>query len=100
ILSAAGNRAVDHTKHDFLRGRSDGLGAGAADSIDGHCRDIEGNPSIDGRLPRRIHLVAGLDDVSHHDSTESSPSSLERVRTARTTVAPRSVADTDLRLPS
>ena len=48
VLHAAGDCAVEHAEHDLLRGGGDGLRAGAADPVDGHRRDIDGNSTIYG----------------------------------------------------
>ena len=62
--------AVDDAEPDLLRRRGDGLGARTADAVDGHCRDVDREAAMDGRLPGRVHLVAGLDDIAHDDTAE------------------------------
>ena len=66
VLHAAGDRAVEHAEHDLLRGGGDALRAGAADAVDRHGGNIDRYAAVDGGLPRRVHLVAGLDDIAHH----------------------------------
>ena len=43
-----------------MGGRHDGLRARAADAVDSHRRDVNWKSTIHGRLPGRVHLVAGL----------------------------------------
>ena len=66
VFHAARHRAVRQPEHDVLGGRHDGLRARAADAVDSHRRDVDWKSTIHGRLPGRVHLVAGLDDISHN----------------------------------
>ena len=67
ILHATGDRHIGLTKPNLLGGGDDGLGAGSANAIYGHRRHGDRQSAADGGLPRRIHPVAGLDDVAHDD---------------------------------
>ena len=46
------------------------LRAGAADAVDRHGGNIDRYAAMDGGLPRRIHFVAGLDHIAHHDCSD------------------------------
>jgi hypothetical protein len=70
VLHPAGNGTVEHAEHDLLRGRGDPLCTGAAHAVDRHGGNIDRYPAIDGGLPRRIHLVAGLDHIAHHHRSD------------------------------
>ena len=48
-----------------MRGRDNGLGARATDSIDRHCRRGHRQSSTDTGLARRIHFLTGLHDIAH-----------------------------------
>ena len=61
VLHAAGNCRLDLARGDLLRGRDDGLRAGAADAVHRHRRHRDRNAAADRCLSRRVHLVAGLD---------------------------------------
>ena len=69
VLHTAGNCAVDESEHDFLRSASDGLRTRAANPVDRHRGDLDGDATIYCRLSGWIHLVAGLDHVAHDDGT-------------------------------
>jgi hypothetical protein len=58
-------RHIDIAEEDFLRGRDNGLGARATDSIDRHCRRGHRQSSTDAGLARRIHFLTGLHDIAH-----------------------------------
>jgi hypothetical protein len=79
ILGAARQCAIHHARHDFLRRRGDGLRAGAANTVHGHGRHVDRNSAIDRTLPRRTHLVAGLDDMSDANRASTAASSVTSV---------------------
>ena len=56
---------MDIPQQDFLRGRDDRLGAGAADAIDCQRRRGHGQTRAYNRLARWIHFHASLDDIAH-----------------------------------
>ncbi len=66
VLHAACNGEVDIAQADFVRCLGDGLGTGSAYAVDGQRRDGFRNACVDRCLARRVHLVAGLDDVAEH----------------------------------
>ncbi len=70
VLHAAGDRAIDQAKHHLLRGAGNRLRTRAADAVDRQRRNLDRNAAIDGRLPGRVHLVAGLDHVAHDDRVD------------------------------
>ncbi len=70
VLHAAGNCAIDKSEHDFLRSAGDGLRTRAANPVDRHRGDLDGDATIYCRLSGRVHLVAGLDHVAHDDGTD------------------------------
>ncbi len=49
-----------------MSGGDDRLCTGATHPIHGHRGDLNGKAGVNSRLPRRIHLVAGLHGISHH----------------------------------
>ena len=70
VLHAAGDCAIDESEHDFLCSAGDRLRARAADAVDRHRGNIDGDAAIDCRLSGRVHFVAGLDHVAHDDGTD------------------------------
>jgi hypothetical protein len=64
VLHAAGNPAVEQAKHRLLRGGRRGLRAGAANPVDGLCRDLHGNAATHRRLACRIHVGGRLNHIS------------------------------------
>ena len=70
VLHAAGNRAVDEPEHDLLSRASNRLRTRAADAVDRQGRNIDRDAAMDGRLPGRVHFIAGLDYVAHDDRAD------------------------------
>ena len=70
VLHAAGDCAIDKAKHDLLRRARNRLSARAAHAIDRHRRNIDRHAAVDGRLPCRVHFVAGLDHIAHDDGID------------------------------
>src|SRR5437762_4517586 len=71
VLHAAGDGGFGVAEPDLLCRRGDRLRARAADTIDCHRRHGDGHTAVDRGLPRRVHAVAGLDDVTHHDAADA-----------------------------
>jgi hypothetical protein len=67
VLHAARHRDIDVAEGNLLRSRDDRLRSGAADPVDRERRDRDRQPGMDGGLPGRIHLGAGLHDIAHDD---------------------------------
>ena len=67
VLHAARHRDIDVAERNLLRCRDDRLRSGAADAVDRERRHRDRQPGMDGSLPGRIHLGAGLHDVAHDD---------------------------------
>lgn len=66
---APGYRTVDESEHDLLRRAGNRLRTRAANAIDRHRWNLNGNAAMKGCLSSGVHLIAGLDHVSHDDST-------------------------------
>src|SRR6266403_1779037 len=70
VLHTTGDSDIDLACDNLLGGSDDCLGARATNPVDRHRRDGHWNTSLDGGLPRRIHLAAGLDDITHDDAAD------------------------------
>ncbi len=70
VLHAAGDRAIDQAEHHLLRGARNRLRSRAANPVDRHCRNLDRDAAIDGRLPGRVHFVASLDHVAHDNRVD------------------------------
>src|SRR5262249_17921227 len=65
VLHTACHRDVDVPEGNLLRSGDDSLRARAADPIDSEPWNADRKPGVNRSLPRGIHLVASLDDVTH-----------------------------------
>ena len=70
VLHAPGDGRIKVAEPDFISGCRDGLSTGSAHPIDGHGGYRYRQARSDGGLARRIHLVAGLDDVTEYDTAD------------------------------
>ena len=69
VFHAAGKGHVCSAQEDFLSGRNDRLCPGPTDSVNRHRRHRYRKTGVDRCLAGRIHLHAGLDNVTHnHDA--------------------------------
>jgi hypothetical protein len=70
VLHASGDGDVHLAGRDLLRGGDDRLGAGTTNTVHRRGRNRHRQAATDRGLARRIHLVAGLDDVAHEDAAD------------------------------
>ena len=70
VLHAARDGDIHLAGRDLLRGRDDGLSPGAADAVHRHGWNGHRHAAADRGLTGRVHLVAGLYDVTHDDAAD------------------------------
>src|SRR6516164_2300570 len=70
VLHTSRDGDIDLATRDLLGGGNDGLRSRPANPVYRHGRDGHRHPAADRSLSCWIHLVAGLNDVAHHDAAD------------------------------